>query len=181
MGSERGDVGVRILLVLGLVVAAVWVLPFLVLGDQPVQPDGDLGEPTLGESVGATDAPVATGPVAAGPAATGSAADPIGSVQDVEAQSMMNEAIRVAQVYFAEHGTYDGFGPDAAAEIDPSIIFTEGVAGPRMVGIVVTPTTVVLVTEVEGDGGPMCAAAVGDVVTFGRTNATTPDDCRGGW
>jgi len=45
----------------------------------------------------------------------------------------------------------------------------------------VSPTTVVLVTVVDPNGGYLCAAAMGDIVTFGRTNATMPAECQGGW
>jgi hypothetical protein len=38
-----------------------------------------------------------------------------------------------------------------------------------------------VVTVVEPDGGYLCAAAMGDNVTFGRTNATMPAECQGGW
>ena len=85
----------------------------------------------------------------------------------------LNEAIRVAQVYLAEHGSFEGFGPDVASQYDPSIVYTPGTAVPDMVSMVVTPAAVVLVT-VSSDGGYLCAAAAGDVVTFGRANATTP-------
>jgi hypothetical protein len=37
------------------------------------------------------------------------------------------------------------------------------------------------VTVVDPNGGYLCAAAMGDSVTFGRTNATMPAECQGGW
>jgi hypothetical protein len=49
------------------------------------------------------------------------------------------------------------------------------------VAMFVSPTTVVFVTVVEPNGGYLCAAAMGDNVTFGRTNATMPAECQGGW
>ena len=69
----------------------------------------------------------------------------------------------------------------AAAEYDPSIVYTQGAAAPNMVSMSVGSTTVVLVTLVELNGGYLCAAAMGDIVTFGRTNATMPAECQGGW
>ena len=92
----------------------------------------------------------------------------------------MSEAIRGAQAYYAENGTFDGYGPDAAATFDPSIVYTAGAAAPGMVSMVVTPTSVVLVTLVDR-GGYLCAAAAGDLVTFGRSNAASADQCSGGW
>ena len=50
-----------------------------------------------------------------------------------------------------------------------------------MVSMTVSPTAVVLVTVVELNGGYLCAAEMGDTVTMGRTNATTPAECQGGW
>jgi hypothetical protein len=40
---------------------------------------------------------------------------------------------------------------------------------------------VVFVTVVDPSGGYLCAAAMGDNVTFGRTYATMPAECQGGW
>ena len=39
MGSERGFVSVRLLVLLGLVVAAVWVLPLTLLHTEATHPD----------------------------------------------------------------------------------------------------------------------------------------------
>jgi hypothetical protein len=36
-----------------------------------------------------------------------------------------------------------------------------------------------LVTLVEPNGGYLCATAMGDIVTFGRTGATMPPSARG--
>ena len=99
----------------------------------------------------------------------------------MQAQALLNEAIRAAQVYYAEHGSFDGFGPDAAAAYDPSIVYTQGGPASDMVSMTVSPTAVVLVTVVELNGGYLCAAEMGDTVTMGRTNATTPAECQGGW
>ena len=168
--SERGDVGIRLLVGLGVVVALVWAVPFVLLdgGDDPT--------PTA-----------ATAPMEPATDATGStgkpdvATHPIGAAEDVQAQSTLTEAVRGAQSYFAENGSFEGFGPDAAKAFDPSIVYTAGAAAPGMVSMVVTPTSVVLVTEVDRGGGYLCAAANGDVVTFGRSNASTADQCSGGW
>ncbi len=50
-----------------------------------------------------------------------------------------------------------------------------------MVSMTVSRTAVALVTVVELNGAYPCAAEMGDAVTMGRTNATTPAGCQGGW
>jgi hypothetical protein len=176
VGSERGFVSVRALVLLGLVVAAVWVVPLMLLQDVKTQPPGPtaVGATAIGEPAGGTTG--ATGATPAGDPVS----DPIREANDVRAQAMLNEAIRVSQVYYAEHGSFDGFGPDAAAGYDPSIVYARAPAS-DMVAMSVSPTTVVLVTVVDPNGGYLCAAAMGDIVTFGRTNATMPAECQGGW
>jgi len=167
--SERGYAGVRLLVVLGVVVALVWAIPFVLL---------DRGH----------DAPAAGATAPAQPAGpTGStakpdpASHPIGAAEDVQAQSTLTEAVRGAQSYYAENGSFEGYGPDAAKAFEPSIVYTAGAAAPGMVSMVVTPTSVVLVTEVDRGGGYLCAAANGDLITLGRSNATAADQCSGGW
>jgi hypothetical protein len=169
VGSERGFVSVRALVLFGLVVAGVWVVPLMLLQDVKTEPAG----PT---AVGAT----ATGATGATPAGD-LVSDPIREANDVRAQAMLNQAIRVSQVYYAEHGSFDRFGPDAAAAYDPSIVYGRGAPAADTVAMSVSPTTVVFVTVVDPNGGYLCAAAMGDNVTFGRTNATMPAECQGGW
>jgi hypothetical protein len=179
VGSDRGFVSVRALVLLGLVVAAVWVVPLMLLQDVKTEPTGPtaVGATAIGEPAGgAIGTTGATGATPAGDPVS----DPIREANEVRAQAMLNEAIRVSQVYYAEHGSFDGFGPDAAAGYDPSIVYARAPA-PDTVAISVSPTTVVLVTVVEPNGGYLCAAAMGDNVTFGRTNATMPAECQGGW
>lgn len=174
MRSERGYVGVRLLVALGVVVALVWLVPFVFLKTE------DTGR----AAAGATAPPSASQPDPAEPVgSTGKpdvASHPIGAAEDVSAQSTLTEAIRGAQSYYAENGTFEGYGPDVAADFEPSIVYTAGAPATGMVSMTVTPTSVVLVTLVER-GGYLCAAADGDLVTFGRSSATTPDQCSGGW
>lgn len=184
MRAERGEVGMRLLVLLGLVTAVIWVVPLVALRGQA--PDATFGESLVldepaatGSGEGAAPATGATG--ATGPAATGSGSlDPVAQANALDAQSMLNDAIRVGQVFYAEQGTYQGFTPEVAKEYDPSIVYTLASPVPGMVTMMVTPTTVVLVTAVEG-GGYLCAAADGDVVSFGQANALTPQQCQGGW
>lgn len=173
MRSEHGYVGVRLLVVLGVVVALVWLVPSVFLKTE------DTGR-------GAADAtaPSVSQPDPAQPADSSGKPDvashPIGAAEDVSAQSTLTEAIGGAQSYYAENGTFEGYSPDVAAEFEPSIVYTAGAPATGMVSMTVTPTSVVLVTLVER-GGYLCAAADGDLVTFGRSSATTPDQCSGGW
>jgi hypothetical protein len=170
VGSERGYVSVRGLVLLVLVVAAVWVMPLVLLQStrtEPASAGPTAVSPTaIAQPTGATGAPVS---------------DPIGEANDVRAQAMLSQAIRVSQVYYAEHGSFEGFGPDAAAAFDPSVVYGRGAPAADMVAMSVSPTTVVFVTVVDPNGGYLCAAAMGDSVTFGRTNATMPAECQGGW
>ena len=180
MGSERGFVSVRGLVLFGLIVAAVWVVPLMLLQDVKTEPAGPtaVGATAIGEPAGGTTG--ATGATGATPAGD-PVSDPIREANDVRAQAMLNQAIRVSQVYYAEHGSFEGFGPDAAAAYDPSIVYGRGAPAADTVAMSVSPTTVVFVTVVDPNGGYLCAAAMGDIVTFGRTNATMPADCQGGW
>jgi hypothetical protein len=174
VGSERGFVSVRGLVLFGLVVAAVWVVPLMLLQDVKTEPAGPtaVGATAIAEPAGgATGATPAGDPVS----------DPIREANDVRAQAMLNQAIRVSQVYYAEHGSFEGFGPDAAAAYDPSIVYGRGAPAVDTVAMSVSPTTVLFVTVVDPNGGYLCAAAMGDIVTFGRTNATMPAECQGGW
>jgi hypothetical protein len=176
LGSGGGFVSVRALVLLTLVVAAVWVMPLVLLQGTRTEPAAAgptaVGATAISEPAGATGDPGVTGdPVS----------DPIGESNDVRAQAMLNQAIRASQVYYAEHGSFEGFGPDAAAAYDPSVVYGQGAPAADMVAMAVSPTTVVFVTVVEPNGGYLCAAAMGDSVTFGRTNATMPAECQGGW
>jgi hypothetical protein len=153
----------RVLMALGLVSLLVWVVPMVLLSKKQAE---------LVSSV----APAGT---SGGSSAGEAAADPIGKANDLQAQNTMNNAIRVAQVWYAENGTYAGFGPDQAAEYDPSIAFTSGPPAAGSVTMRVTPETVVMVTLAPK--GPLCAAAALDVVSTGRADATTPQQCEGGW
>ena len=181
MGSEGGFVSVRWLVLLCLVVAAVWVVPLTLLKSEATHPMSSAGPTAVGPTaLGPTAMDPAGAPAVASPASD-PVSDPIRAADDVQAQALLNEAIRAAQVYYAEHGSFDGFGPDAAAAYDPSIVYTQGGPATNMVSMTVSPTAVVLITVVELNGGYLCAAEMGDTVTMGRTNAATPAECQGGW
>ena len=172
MRSERGYVGTRLLVTLGLVSLLVWLVPMIFLSRKQAELLTSVPQPTAGST---GEAPA----VASDPGST-VPVDPIGQANDLQAQNLLNTAIRVAQVWYAENGTYTGFGPGQAAEYDPSIYFTVGSPAPESVTMRVTPDTVVMVTLASG-GGYLCAATNQDVVTFGRADAVTPQQCQGGW
>ena len=165
MRSERGYVGMRMLLVLGLVSLLVWMVPMVLLSRKQAE------LVTSVPPVGSSGAPAVDGGQAP--------ADPIGMAGDLQAQNLMNNAIRVAQVWYAENGTYAGFGPEQAAGFDPAIAFTTGQPAAGTVTMRVTPETVVMVTL--SGSGPLCAAATLDVVSLGRADASTPQQCQDGW
>lgn len=110
----------------------------------------------------------------------GLAVSQIGKVNDLGAQATMQTAIRTASIYFAENGSYEGFGPQAASQYDPSVRFSSGPAAPGVVSVRgVTPISVVMVTSTGS--GFVCAAVTGDIVTHGRVDAQSAAACTGGW
>ena len=115
---------------------------------------------------------------ATGPGSGGAPRDPRKG-EDAQAQASLNNAIRVAQVYFAENGSFAGFGPQVATQNDPSVTFTIGPAAPGGVGLRgLSRETVVFVTGTEP--GYLCARP-GRIDASGRTDAQSPAECTGGW
>jgi hypothetical protein len=104
----------------------------------------------------------------------------IDRAKDVSAQATLQTAVQTASAYFAENGTFQGFGPQPASLFDPSIKYTTGAAAPDVVSIRgVTPTSVVMVTSTGS--AFLCAAVNAGVVSFGRVDAATAVACTGGW
>jgi hypothetical protein len=165
--DERGELGLRVVIVMALVAALAWTIPMVFFGrqasEQAATLTGGADEPAGG--VSGSEAPV----------------DPIGRANDVQAQANLTNAIRSTQVYFAENGSYQGFDAQVAGHYEASVTYTAGAPAPGVVSVRgVTPTTVVMVTATQ-DGGYLCAAAQADVVTFGRADAQAPAQCSGGW
>jgi hypothetical protein len=174
---ERGELAMRLVIAMALVAGLAWSIPMVFFGRQQTEYAGALtgasDDPTPGGE-GSTD-------VAGAPAGQRTPVDPIGRANDTMAQATLNNAIRSAQVFYAERGSFDGFGPEVAAQYDPSVTYTSGAAAPGVVSIRgLSPSTVVFVTASE-DGAMLCAAANGDAVSFGRTDAQTSLQCTGGW
>jgi hypothetical protein len=100
--------------------------------------------------------------------------------KDVAAEATLETAIRSASAYFAENGTYQGFGPSSASTWDPAVRSTSGPATPGVVSVRgVTATSVVMVTSTGSSF--LCAAQSGGVTTYGRVDASTAAACTGGW
>jgi hypothetical protein len=164
---ERGEVSIRLIVGAVLVAGLIWTVPTVLFGREATQYASDL---TGGSDLEPTD----------GDSGAGVPQGPIGRTNDALAQASLNSAIRVAQVFYAENGTFAGFGPQVAAQYDPTVTFTIGPAGPGLVSLRgLSPTTVVFVTRTEN--GYLCAAAQGEIVAFGRSDAQSPSQCTGGW
>ncbi len=160
--NERGYASFRLIAGVAVFAGLVAFVPFLLLSRQQTERTKDL--------LGTGEVPGAVDP--------GSS---IGRANDISAQATLHSAIRSAEVYLAERGAFDGFDPQAASAYDPSISYTTAPASPGVVSIRgLTSSTVVLVTAVDG-GGYVCVAATYDVVSFGRSDARTPEQCAGGW
>jgi hypothetical protein len=166
-GPERGEVSTRLVVAAAVVAGLVWVVPTVLFGREQADYVADL--------TGASTTEAETG-------ARGSApVDPIGRANDAQAQAALNSAVRIAQVFYAENGSYSGFGPEVAAQYDPTVAFSSGPAAPGVVSVRgLTPTTVVFVTE-TARGAYLCTAANEEVVAFGRADAQVPAQCSGGW
>ncbi|MEX2407153.1 MAG: hypothetical protein WD834_07415 [Actinomycetota bacterium] len=164
---ERGEVSIRLIVGAALVAGLIWTVPTVFFGREATKYVGDL---TGGSDLEPTD----------GVGVPGAPKDPIGRANDAQAQASLNNAIRVAQVFYAENGSFAGFGPQVAAQYDPTLMFTTGPAVPGVVSLRgLSPTTVVFVTGT--DSGYLCAAAQGEIVAFGRSDAQSPSQCTGGW
>ncbi len=106
----------------------------------------------------------------------------IEAAEDARAQLELTNAMRAAQTYFSERGSFAGFDPSIASSFEPGIRFNgaaEAVRGEISIRAV-TPTTVVLVTK-AGPGAFLCSAAEQTTVTTGRVEAASVADCEGGW
>ena len=165
---ERGEVSIRLVVGAALVAGLIWTVPTVFFGREATGYVRDL-------TGGSDPADGVTGPGSVRPPT-----DPIGRANDAQAQASLNSAIRVAQVFYAENGTFAGFGPQVAAQYEPNLTFTVGPAAPGVVSLRgLSADTVVFVTGSED--GFLCAAAQGEIVAFGRSDAQSPAQCTGGW
>lgn len=102
----------------------------------------------------------------------------LGEAEGVAADATLNLAVGAAGSYFAERGGYAGFGPEAAAAIEPGVRWNASLtAVPGEVSVrAVTSDSLVLVTA-DGTGAPACAALRGGTAVFGRQDAATSEAC----
>jgi hypothetical protein len=163
---ERGEISFRLVVIAAIIAGIAWGVPMVLFGREQTDHVADLtGGSTSSPGAGSSEPPV----------------DPIGRANDAQAQATLNNAARVAQIYFAENGSYEGFGPAVASGYDPTVRYSSGPAAPGVVSIRgLSQTTVVFVTASE-NGAYLCAAAQAEVVSFGRADAQAPSQCLGGW
>ncbi len=166
--GERGEIGLWLVAVMAIIVAVVWAVPMVFLQHEEADRAADLVGASAAQAPG-DGAGAATAPL-----------DPVGASNDVGAQADLSNALVVAQTYFAENGSFDGFTPQVASGLEPSITFTTGPASPGAVSIRgVTSTTAVMVTATAR--GPLCAAVDAGAVSRGRVDAQSPAQCTGDW
>lgn len=100
--------------------------------------------------------------------------------ESVQTQVALDTAMRAAQVYFAESGSFTGYSPWVASENEPSVQYS---TGPAQIGVVsirgVTPMTVVLVSK-SASGQTVCSAATGSTIVQGTQDAQSAAECTGG-
>jgi len=90
----------------------------------------------------------------------------------------------VAQQYFFEHDTFEGFGPEAAAAFSDDIVYnTAAEAVPGEVSIRVDGESgLVLATKSrDGDVYSACFRDGGTFALEGRNDASDSRDCGNGW
>ena len=104
----------------------------------------------------------------------------VSQAEDLRADALLVGAIGVAHSYFASNGSFEGFTPQVASQLEPSYTWTaDPTASPAAVSIRgATATSVVLVTQ-GGSGRPLCLATEGGEIWRGTTDARSAADCTG--
>ena len=99
------------------------------------------------------------------------------------AQSDLRNGIAAAKTYFAPHDSYAGFTPAAADRIEPSLTWSSGHADePGTVGIVSATDTQVLLVSTSFSGTTYCFGDdSSDGQSLGKVDASSLDECTGGW
>jgi type II secretory pathway pseudopilin PulG len=100
-------------------------------------------------------------------------------------QAHLRTAMRAAQIYYRDKGSFEGLTADKMAGIEPSLTFDDAATATRGV-VSVRPAgsdQVVLVTSTDELGLPLCIAESerSGTVSFGMVDASTPGECVGGW
>lgn len=99
--------------------------------------------------------------------------------EDLRADALLVGAISVAQSHYASSGSFEGFTPQAAAQLDPSFTWNaDPVASPGAVSIRgAGASSLVLVTR--GGSEPLCLATESGQIWKGTTDARSPAECTG--
>lgn len=106
----------------------------------------------------------------------------VGQANDIQAESILRTAIIGAQAFFAENGTFAGYGPAQAAALDPSVPYnTSPVAAEGQISIRGASATAVVLATRSASGTVFCVAAAGTIASYGRTDAASAAACTGGW
>lgn len=91
-------------------------------------------------------------------------------------------ALSVADVYFTANRTYMGLTPRKASSISSALRWTgDGRARPSVITIRTARATSVLLVTRTLSGSTFCIARTNSGIRYGRTGATRPAGCRGGW
>lgn len=105
------------------------------------------------------------------------AATGLEQAKGVRADALLIGAAGVAHSYLASNGSFEGFSPAAAGQLDPAFAWNaDPTASPGAVSIRgVTATSLVLVTQ--GSGRPLCLAIESGSTWRGATDAASAADC----
>lgn len=102
-----------------------------------------------------------------------------------QAQSQLRLAMAAAQDYRADHDSFKGLTPEKMAEREPDLRYDQAsTASAGVISVRVgTDGSLVLVTETDEFGFPLCIAADGrtGLVSYGMDDAYGVSDCSGGW
>jgi hypothetical protein len=91
-------------------------------------------------------------------------------------------ALSVADVYFTANRSYVGFTPRKASSISSALRWTgDGRARASVITIRTARAGSVLLVTGTAWGSTFCIARTNQGIRFGRTGATRPAACRGGW
>jgi len=105
----------------------------------------------------------------------------VGGAQDVEVQAKLRQAAAAAHVYEAENGTLSGFNASAAAQIEPSVTWTDGPASAGQVSIRGATEADVALVSMSSSGQVYCIGVKAPVDSLGKVDAVSAAQCTGGW
>ena len=92
--------------------------------------------------------------------------------QDRIAQSNLRNALVTAKAHFTERGTYKGFDPDTASEIEPSLPWEgDRPAAARVVSINLAERSLIVLSTLSDSGRAFCIGEEAGVVAYGTKDA----------